>query len=136
MQRIKSVNFHSYSTLNFSKVIESDIPAKILKKSVKIYKKEITFIINDSIEKGIFPDDLKLADVSPIFKKEYSFKKENYRPVSILPHRSKVFERILYKQIDTFITTKFPPYLCGFRKKHNAQHSLLKMIETWKKKIG
>ena len=136
MQRIKSVNFHSYSTLNFSKVIESDIPAKILKKSVKIYKKEITFIINDCIEKGIFPDDHKLADVSPIFKKEYSFKKENYRPVSILPHRSKVFERILYKQIDTFITTKFPPYLCGFRKKHNAQHSLLKMIETWKKKIG
>ena len=109
MQRIKSVNFHSYSTLNFSKVTECDIPAK----------------------KGIFPDDLKLADVSPIFKKEYSFKKENYRPVSILPHRSKVFERILYKQIDTFITTKFPPYLCGFRKKH----SLLKMIETWKKKL-
>ena len=55
-----------------------DIPAKILKKSVDIYIKEITFIINDCIEKGIFPDDLKLADVSPIFKKEDSFKKENY----------------------------------------------------------
>ena len=117
MQGIKSVNFHSYSTLNFSKVTECDIPAQILKKSVKIYKKEITFIINDCIEKGIFPDDHKLADVSHVFKKEYSFKKENYRPVSILPHRSKVFERILYKKIDTFITTKFSPYLCGFRKK-------------------
>ena len=48
---------------------------------------------------------------------------------------SKVFERILYKQIDTFMTTKFSPYLCGFRKKHNAQYSLLKMIETWKKQL-
>ena len=125
------------STLNFSKVTESevrkeilnlstknstkngDIPAKILKTSVNIYIKEITFIINDCIEKGIFPNDLKLADVSPIFKKEDSFKKENYQPVSILPHMSKVFERILYKQIDTFMTTKFSPYLCGFRKTIN-----------------
>ena len=77
VQRIKLANFHSYGTLNFSKVTESevrkeilnlstkkatkygDIPAKILKKSVDIYIKEITFIINDCLEKGIFPDDLK-----------------------------------------------------------------------------
>ena len=76
-----------------------------------------------------------MADVSPIFKKEDSFKKENYRPVGILTHMSKVFERILYKQIDTFMTTKCSPYHCDFRKNHNAQNSLLKMIETWKKNI-
>ena len=83
-----------------------------------------------------FSDNHKLADISPIFKKEDSFKKENYRPVSILPHMSEVFERILYKQIDTSMTTKFSPYLCGFRKNYNAQYSLLKMIETWKKTFG
>ena len=154
VQMIKLTNFHSYSTLNFSKVTESevrkeisnlsskkatkngDIPAKSLKKSVDIYIKEITSIINDCIEKGIFPDDLKLVDVPPIFKKEDSFKKENYRLVGILPHMSKVFERILYKQIDTFMTTKCSPYLCAFRKNHKVQYSLLKMIETWKKIFG
>ena len=94
-----------------------------------------TFIIDDCIEKGISPDDLKLADVSSIFKKEYSFKKENYRQVSILSHMSKIFERILYKQIDTFMNTKFSPNLCGFRKNNNAQYSLLKMIETWRKHL-
>ena len=91
VQRIKLANFHSYSTLNFSKVTESevrkeilnlsytkatkngDILAKILKKSVDIYIKEITFIINDCIENGIFPDNLKLANVSPIFKKDLKF---------------------------------------------------------------
>ena len=148
VQSIKLANFRSYSTLNFTKFTESevrkeilelstkkatkngDIPAKILNKSVDIYIKEIKFIINDCIENGIFPDDLKLADISPIFKKEDSFKKENYRTVRMLPHMSKVFERILYKQIDTFMTTKSSPYLCGFRKNHNAQDSLLKMLET------
>ena len=53
----------------------------------------------------------------------------------MLPHISKVFERTLYKQIDTFMTTKFPPYIYGFRKKHDAQYSLLKMIETWKEHL-
>ena len=85
--------------------------------------------------KGVFADDLKLADITPIFKKEDSLNKENYRPVSILPHLSKVFERILYKQIDSFMKNKFSPYLCGFRKNHNAQYSLLKMIENWKKQL-
>ena len=88
MQGIKLANFHSKSTLNFSKVTEGevkkeilnlsskkatkngDIPAKILKKSVDIYIKEITFIINDCIENGIFLDDLKFADVLSIFKRE------------------------------------------------------------------
>ena len=93
-----------------------DISAKILKESVNIYIKEITPKINDCNENIIFPDDLKLADVSCIFIKEDNFKKENYGLVSILPHMSIVFERIVCKKIDTFITTKFFPYLWGVRK--------------------
>ena len=45
----------------------------------------------------------------------------------------KIFERFRYKQTDNFMTSKCLPYLCGFRKNHNSQHSLLKMIEVWKK---
>ena len=96
---------------------------------------ELTILINNCLKKGVFPDDLKLADITRIFEKEDSLNKENYRPVSILPHLSKVFERILYKQIDSFMKNKFSPYLCGFRKNHNAQYSLLKMIENWKKQL-
>ena len=100
VQMIKLANFHLYSILNFLKVAESevrkeilnssskkttkngDISAKILKRSFDIYIQEITFIINDCIETRIFPDDLNLADVSPIFKKEDSFKKEYYQPIT------------------------------------------------------
>ena len=56
----------------------------------------ITKIINASFENGRFPDELKLAGVSPIFEKNDDLDKENYRPVSILSHASKVFERIMY----------------------------------------
>ena len=47
----------------------------------------------------------------------------------------KVFERILYKKIDTFMTTDCCLYLRGFTKNHNTQYSLLKMIEIWRKKM-
>ena len=48
---------------------------------------------------------------------------------------SKVFERIFYKQIDHFMTSKFWPFLYGFRKNNNSQYSLLKMIEVWKENL-
>ena len=93
VQMIKLANFHSYSTLNSSKVTESqvrkeilnislkkvtkngDISAKVLKKSVNIYIKEIRFVINNCTENGIFSDDLKLANVSPVFKQGGNQKK-------------------------------------------------------------
>ena len=61
-----------------------------------------------------FFDDLKLADITLIFKKEDNLTKENYQPINILPHLSKVFERIL-QQIDNFIDKNFSLYLCSFR---------------------
>ena len=112
---------------------KGNILAKILKNSIKANLSELTILINNCLKNGFFPDDLKLADIIPILKKEDSPNKKNDQPVSILPHLSKVFERILYKQIDSFMKNKFSPYLCGFRKNRNAQYSLLKMIENWKK---
>ena len=91
----------------------------------------ITKIINFSFENGCFPEELKLAEVNPIFKKNDDLDKENYRHVIILSHVSKVFERIMYMQIDTFIRDKFK-LLTGFRKNHSTQHCLMSMLEMWK----
>ena len=74
-----------------------DISVDILKSTVDIHLPFITNSINLSIEKGCFPEVLKLAKVNPIFKKKDDLDKENYRPVSILPHVSKVFQRIMYR---------------------------------------
>ena len=64
----------------------------------------------------------------PLYKKLDPLKKENYRPVSLLPHVSKVFERIIYKQINTYMEDKLSKYLTGFRKSHGTQHLLVTML--------
>ena len=46
---------------------------------------------------GNIPDYLKLADITPFFKKKDSLNKENYRPVSVLPNFSKIFEKLMQK---------------------------------------
>ena len=112
-----------------------DTPAKILKNSINGYLSELTILINNCLKEGVFPDDLKLADITPILKKEDSLNKENYQPTGILSHLLKVFQRVLYKQIDNFMENKFPPYLWVFRKNGNAQYSLLKIVKNWKKQI-
>ena len=103
------------------------IPAKIVKDSISIVSPPLTELFNISVEECFFPMDLKYANVTPIFKKGDSTNKENYRPISILPHISKIFERILFQQISSYVSSILSPYLCGFRKGYNAQHALLRL---------
>ena len=72
---------------------------------------------------------MKYADVTPIHKKNDKTDKENYRPISILPNTSKVYETLMYNQIYPYFDRLFPKFQCGFRKGFNAQHCLLAMIE-------
>ena len=73
----------------------------------------ITNSINLSIEKGCFPEELKFAKVSPIFKKKNDLDKENYGPVSALPHVSKVFEKIMHHQINDYMKDKLMKQITG-----------------------
>ena len=75
-----------------------------------------------------FPENFKLADVSPIFKKKDKTFVENYRPVSVLPTVSKIFERIMQKQISDYIGKFLSPFLCGYRKGFSTQYALLTLI--------
>ena len=61
--------------------------------------------------------------------------KKNYRPVIILSHMSEAFERIFYNQFNYFMEDKLSNILTGFQKGHSAQHSLLIIIEKWKKSL-
>ena len=73
-----------------------DIPAGILKSTIDIDVSILTKIANLSLRNDCFPNDLKAAEVSPIFKENDDLGKENYRPVRVLSHMSNVFERIMY----------------------------------------
>ena len=74
-------------------------------------------------------------ETSYLLIKKSKLSKENYRPISILPNVSKVYERCLYDQIATYFEHIFSRYQCGFRKGYSAQQCLLAMIEKWKKTV-
>ena len=65
--------------------------------------KPLTYLINSSINKGIFPNELKIAKVIPIFKSGDKTSIENYRLISVLSVFSKIFEKIMYNHLINFI---------------------------------
>ena len=100
--------------------------------NIDIFSELLYFEVYKTIEFSTFPFCMKLPDVTPVYKKGNRSVKDNYRPVSILPNLSKVFERCLYKQMSPYFDNILSKYQCGFRKNHNAQHYLLALIENWK----
>ena len=76
-----------------------------------------------------------MADVVPIHKKNEKTLAENYRPVSLIPVVSKLFERNMYTEIINFIENSLSPFLFGFRKGHSTEQCLVVMLEAWKKAL-
>ena len=90
-------------SLNNSSPGWDEISSKILKTSIHFIIEPLTCILNMSLCQGIFPDELKIAKIVPIFKSENNMFIQNYRPISVLPVMSKVFEKIIYKRLVSFI---------------------------------
>ena len=88
-------------------------------------------IFNLALTTGIYPDSLKIAKVIPIFKKGSPTSVNNYRPISILSTINKIFEKILYARLISYID-KFQllyKYQYGFRKKHSTEHALIELVD-------
>ena len=111
------------------------ILATILKQSLDIYLSYLTKSINYTINEDKFSAELKQSEVIPLLKKEDPLKKENYRAVSLLPHLSKVFKIIIYKQINLYMENKLPKFITGFRQLHRTQFSMTTVLEKWKKSL-
>ena len=111
------------------------IPAIILKQCVNAYLPHLTNSIRYSIQHSSFPQELKLSEVIPVNKKLDLLQKENYQPISLLLHVSKVFERIIHKRITKYMTDKLAHSIIGFRKSHGTQNSFVVMSEKWKRTL-
>ena len=83
----------------------------LLEKIIKVNKDLILYCLhhnfNNSVSCFIFPTTIKYAHVKPIHKKDDETDKENYRPISIFPNLSKIYERIMYNQISPSFNTVF-----------------------------
>ena len=105
-------NFEKETDLSIEKIIDTiksnvatgidNIPSKIIKSLKPIITPYITKIVNISFETKTFPDILKQAIIKPIFKKDDKNDISNYRPISILPVISKIFERAALNQLTKF----------------------------------
>ena len=108
-----------------------NISTKILKQTMKEVATPLTHIINLSLFHGIFPNDMKLAKIIPIFKNGNTKLFNNYRPISILPAFSKILEKIVCNRLLHFLETKYILYKhqYGFRKNHNTIHPIIHLLK-------
>ena len=87
-------------------------------------------IFNFSLAKGVFPDKLQIAWVTPIFKKGNNTLETNYKPISVLPCFPKLLERIMYNRLYKFVVENNILYQkqFGFQNAHSTEHAILQLV--------
>ena len=137
----KSIKWQYVSTAEIRKIIKSlktksshgydEISTRILKASMPYITSPLTYICNQSLAQGTFPDRMKFAVVKPIFKSGNKYEPANYRPISLLSAFSKVLERViynkLYEHIDNNLILDNNQY--GFRPNSSTEKASFKLIE-------
>ncbi|KAL0859989.1 hypothetical protein ABMA27_010304 [Loxostege sticticalis] len=113
------------------------ISPKAIKCIKNIIVEKLAISINKCFKLGIFPDSLKVAKVSPIHKSGSKTDPGNYRPISVLPVISKIFERLLYNRLNNFLTEKkvLIDEQYGFRSKSNTTAAAVDLITKIKTQI-
>ena len=104
-----------------------DIGNFILKSTAVSIFKPLCKLFNYSLNKKTFPKCWKIANVTPVFKKNEKMFCKNYRPISLLNNISKVFEQGVYDKLNNYFTTNnlLNPKNAGFKKGDNTTNQLL-----------
>ncbi len=104
-----------------------EIPPRFLKDGAEQISPMITHIINLSIATDHVPDELKMARVTPLHKKNSKLDVGNYRPVSVLNCLSKILEKCVYVQVEEYLSNKnlIYPYQSGFRSGYSTETCLI-----------
>ena len=107
-----------------------DISNVILKEIGDTILTSLMVIFNKSLETGVFPSDMKIADISPLFKSGSKYLLNNYQPISLLPTISKLLEKIMHSRIYNFLDTNnsFFKSQYGFRKCHSCEHAITELL--------
>ena len=118
-------------SLKNSSAGHDEFPTFVGKLCVDSYIEPLTFLINSSLRTGVFPSELKLARVVPIFKAGDSSALTNYRPISVLTFFTKVFEKIVYNKLFNFISDNNILYdhQYGFRNGRSTQQAIITLVD-------
>ena len=110
-----------------------NISSYFLKLALPYIENSLAFLFNTSIETSQFPDSWKVARITPIFKEGDKTEKSNYRPISVLPVISKLFEKLVFNQLYHYMkeNSLFTSDQSGFLRLHSTLTCLLKMSDDW-----
>ena len=128
----ETINKHINELKNKNSTGKDGISSKLLKAIKTSLIKPLTLIFNQMLITGIFPERLKIAKVLPLYKKDDKELLNIYRPISLLPVISKIFERIIYNQLYSYFVINNILYSgqYGFLKKNSTELASLEVIET------
>ena len=98
----------------------SDLPITVVKKYSSLFIHILVHFFNSFMDKGIFPGVLKIGRITPVFKKGDPQLFNNYRPVSIIPLLGKIFEKVIFNRLYSYLSSRNVLYSrqFGFRKNH------------------
>lgn len=115
----KNSNDFWYVTPNMIKKLECEIAAPM------------TLVINNCINQGLFPDQMKIAKVVPLHKKGSTASCDNYRPVSVLPSLSKIFEKYIAEELMDYLAVNriLSERQFGFQKAKSTKHAIMRLVE-------
>lgn len=113
----------------------NSIPVNLFKLLHRDISTPISFLVNLSFQTGKFPSLLKISKVIPIFKRGSSLEVFNYRPISLLSNIEKIFEKLMYSRLISFIDNHNIIFSrqFGFRKSHSTIHAVLDIVERIRK---
>jgi hypothetical protein len=105
------------------------ISPKLIKGNSMTISEPLAHIINLSFKEGIFPQDLKVTKVIPIFKSKDHSNFENYHPISLLPTFSKIFERLVYNRLFKYINANqiLTTAQYGFQRKLSTEQAIIEL---------
>lgn len=156
--QVQTQSFPTYGTIQLNKM-SPITPAEIVKiidnldnntssgidgintKAVKCIKNivadKLTSCLNRCLNEGTFPDSLKVAKVTPIYKSGSKSNPSNYRPISVLPVISKILEKVIYSRLESHLNSIdfFYKQQYGFRRHSNTLSATIDLITKIKNKI-
>ena len=109
----------------------------MLKKAHNPLLRPVTLLINQTFSTGIFPKSLKMSRINPLLRQEKSFQFTNYRPISLLPSMSKIYEHVVFEQLLNYMEDNklFYEDQFGFRPGHSTKLASLRFVDTLVKQM-
>ena len=119
------------SNLKITKEDKNSVPIRLVIANKEILSHIICRMLNVSMANGFFPKSLKIAKIIPIFKKGEKSDPSNYRPISILPYLSKIFEMIIHCRLTSYLSNNsiISPHQFGFQRGISTLDAVISFTE-------